>query len=84
MRRAGARYSGLRLLDGTLVLKVSRGRETGQIRVIDGTAFDPAQSSLEVKMRQAELARGRWARLKSLQPIVLRETGVPPTRPRGA
>ncbi len=84
LRRAGARYSGLRLLDGTLVLKVSRGRETGQIVVIDGTAFDPAQSSLEVKMRQAEPARGRWARLKSLEPIVLRETGVPPSRPRGA
>ena len=36
LRRAGATFTGLRLLDGALVLKVSRGRETGQIRVLDG------------------------------------------------
>ena len=84
LRRAGARYSGLRLLDGTLVLmKVSRGRETGQIAVIDGAAFDPALSGLEVRMRQGEGARGGWVRLKSLERIVFRESGAPPSRPRG-
>ena len=82
--RAGARYSGLRLLDGSLVLKVSRGRETGQIRVIDGTAFDPALSGLEVRSRQGGQARGGWVRLRSLEPIVFRESGVPPPRPRSA
>ena len=84
LRRARVRYSGLRLLDGTLVLKVSRGRETGQIGVIDGAAFDPALSGLEVRMRWGGHARGNWVRLRSLEPVVLRESGVPPSRPRGA
>ena len=68
--RAGARFSGLRLLDGALVLKVSRGRETGQIRVIDGEAFDPARSGLEVRMRKVARVRGGWAGLESLDAIV--------------
>ena len=77
----GARYSGLRLLDGTLVLRVSRGRETGLIAVIDGAAFDPALSGLEVRMRQGEPAHGGWVCLKSLKSIVLHEGGG--VRPRG-
>ena len=32
VRRAGATYTGLRLLDGALVLKVSRGATTGAMR----------------------------------------------------
>ena len=84
LRRAGARYSGLRLLDGSLVLKVSRGRETGQIQVIDGADFDPALSSLEVRSQQGGQARGGWVRLRSLEPIVFRKSGVPPPRPHGA
>ena len=79
LQKAGARYSGLRLLDGALVLKVSRGRETGQVRVIDGDAFDPARSGLEVRK-----PRGGWARLRNLEPGVLRKPRVPPARPRGA
>ena len=59
--RARARYSGLRLLDGTLVLKVSRGRETEQIGVNDGAAFDPALSGLEVRMRSGAHARAHPA-----------------------
>ena len=84
LRRAEARYSGLRLLDGMLVLKVSRGRETGQIRVTDGAAFDPALSALEIRTQQGRQARGSWVRLRSLEPIVLRKPGIPPARPRGA
>ena len=72
LRRAGATFTGLRLLDGALVLKVWRGRETGQIRVIDGAAFDPALSGLEVAMREGAGARGGWARVESLVRTVLR------------
>ena len=72
LRRAGATFTGLRLLDGALVLKVWRGRETGQIRVIDGAAFDPALSGLEVTMREGVAARGGWARVESLVRTVLR------------
>ena len=84
LRRAGARYSGLRLLDGTLVLKVSRGRETGQIRVIDGAAFDPALSGLEVALRQGGSSPDGWVLLKNLDPVVSGQPAEPLTRPRGA
>jgi len=77
--RAEARFAGLRLLDGRLVLKVSRDRETGQVEVIDGAALDPALSGLEVRSRQAGHARGRWVRLRSLRPIVFRASGDPPS-----
>ena len=84
LRRAGARYSGLWLLDGTLVLKVSRGRETGQIRVIDGAAFDPALSGLKVALRQGGSSPDGWVLLKNLDTVVSRRSAEPSTRPRGA
>ena len=84
LRRAEARYTGLRLLDGTLALKVSRGRETAQIWVTDGAAFDAALSGLEVRMPQGGHARGHWVRLRSLEPLVLRQSRNPPLQPRGA
>ena len=70
LREAGATFTGLRLLDGALVLKVWRGREAGQIRVIDGTAFDPAHSGLEVELPKGVGARSRWARVESLRRTV--------------
>ena len=70
LRRAGARFTGLRLLDGTLVLKVWRGRETGQIRVLDGAAFDPALSGLEVATAKGAGGRRRWVRVESLDRMV--------------
>ena len=84
LRQAGARYSGLRLLDGTLVLKLSRGRETGQISVMDVAAFDPALSGLEVRVPQGRPTRGGWVRLRSLDALVFRRSRVPPSRTRGA
>ena len=72
LRRAGATFTGLRLLDGALVLKVWRGHETGQIRVIDGGAFDPAHGGLEVAMRQGVCARSGWVLVESLDGIVFR------------
>ena len=72
LRRAGATFTGLRLLDGALVLKVWRGRETGQIRVVDGGAFDPALSGFEVAMRQGARARSGRVLVESLDGIVLR------------
>ena len=38
--------------------------------MIDGEAFDPAHSGLEVAMRKVGLMRGGWARLESLDAIV--------------
>ena len=67
---AGATYTGLRLLDGALVLKVWHGRETGQVRVIDGAAFDPATSGLEVATRRGAGTAGRWVRIRSVDRIL--------------
>ena len=39
---------GLRLLDGTLVLKARRGRRVEQLRIIDGNAFDFDQTGLKL------------------------------------
>ena len=80
LRRAGATFAGLRLVDGTLVLKVSRGGETGQIKVIDGAAFDPALSGLEVAMRQGGSSPDGWVLVESLDPIVFRRSGHPSSR----
>ena len=38
----GARLSGLRLLDGALILRVGRDGEAVQLRLADGGSFDPA------------------------------------------
>ena len=70
LHRAGATYTGLRLLDGALVLKVWRGRETAQIKVLDGAAFDPARCGLEVATRRGRGTRSVWARVESLGGIV--------------
>ncbi len=66
---AGARYSGLRLLDGALVLKVRRGRATRQVRVADGGAFDPTLNGLKGAMRRGAGGRRRWVLVGSLDEI---------------
>ena len=38
----GARLSGLRLLDGAVVVKLEQGEAAVHMRVADGGAFDPA------------------------------------------
>ena len=40
MRATGMTISGLRLLDGALVLKATRGRRVEQIRISEGDSFD--------------------------------------------
>ena len=42
VRSQGGTLSGLRLLDGALILKVERNGAAGQVRIEDGAAFDPA------------------------------------------
>ena len=38
----GLRLAGLRLEDGSLILKAERGEAAVQMRIADGAAFDPA------------------------------------------
>ena len=83
VRRAGATFSGLRLLDGTVVLRVSRGGEIGQLKVRDGAAFDPALSGLEVAMRHGGCSPGGWVLVESLDSIVFPQPGDASSRTRG-
>ena len=68
--RAGATFCGLRLLDGALALRVSRGRQAGQIRVVDGAGFDPASSGLEAASATGRRARAGWRRIECLETVV--------------
>lgn len=70
IHKAGATYAGLRLLDGALVLKVWRGRETGQIRGVDGCAFHPATSGLEVATGHGVGTAGDWVGIQSVERIL--------------
>ncbi|MDE0695738.1 MAG: hypothetical protein OXH76_07890 [Boseongicola sp.] len=47
-RATGMQVSGLRLLDGALVLKARRGRRVEQIRLPEGDSFDPERSALQL------------------------------------
>ena len=51
---------------------VWRGHEMGQTTVVDGGAFDPSLSGLEVSMRQGARARSGWVLVESVGGIVLR------------
>ncbi len=48
-RETGMAVSGLRLLDGALVLKVKRWRRVEQIRVQEGDSFDMERSALQLQ-----------------------------------
>ena len=48
-RATGMSVSGLRLLDGALVLKVHRGQRVEQIRVSERDAFDMERSALQLR-----------------------------------
>ena len=47
-RAAGMSVSGLRLLDGALVLKMKRGRRVEQIRVLEGDSFNMERTALRL------------------------------------
>ncbi len=48
-RATGIDVSGLRLLDGTLVLKLRRWRRVEQVRVSEGWSFDMERSALQLR-----------------------------------
>ena len=45
---SGATLTGLRLLDGVLVLRIARGRQAGQVRLADADAGDAARRVLSL------------------------------------
>ena len=54
LEEAGARLAGLRLLDGALVLRIARGRKSGQVRLADAGSGDSARCVLEIRIRVDE------------------------------
>lgn len=60
--RFGATFWGVRLRDGGLILRVEREREVAQIRVKDGTAFDPWRSGLELARAGSAARPTGWIR----------------------
>ena len=64
----GVGLSGLRLDDGTVVLKVERGEGSVQIRIADGAAFDPA-GGIDLRLPTVLDLRVRLCRTGELWPI---------------
>jgi len=69
-RATGMNVSGLRLLDGALILKVKRGRRMEQIRVLEGESFDLERSSLALRHPFEAYPAAVLPRLRNLVAIV--------------
>ena len=65
-RATGMSVSGLRLLDGALVLKVNRGRRVEQIRISEGDSFDMERTALELRYQFDGLPPTAMPRLQNL------------------
>jgi len=72
----GMSVSGLRLLDGALVLKVKKWRRVEQIRILEGESFDLDRTALELQARFDEYPSAVLPRLWNLAAIM-----KPRTRP---
>ena len=68
-RATGMSVSGLRLLDGALVLKVHRGRRVEQVRVLKGNAFDMERTALQLQYPFDGLPPTATPRLRNLAAI---------------
>ena len=69
----GVRLSGLRLEDGTAIVKVEDGEATAQIRIADGAGFDPA-GGIDLRLPTVLDLRMRLHRAAELWPIAVVET----------
>ncbi len=69
----GVRLSGLRLEDGTAIVKVEDGEATVQIRIADGAGFDPA-GGIDIRLPTVLDLRMRLHRAAELWPVGVVET----------
>ena len=70
VRESSAGLTGLRLRDGTVVLKSERRRRVEQVRVRNSEVFDPAGSGLEISAPFDAIPPGCWGNLENLAWIV--------------
>ena len=68
-RNSGAAFAGLRLLDGALIVKVSRDGWAEQIRAKDAEAFDPERSGLDILIPLDRIPPSGIVRVASLYAI---------------
>ena len=68
--RSGATFMGLRLRDGGLVIKLTRGREAAQIRLRNGKAFSPWRSGIEIAVPADASPSSEWVCVESLDGTV--------------
>lgn len=66
VRESPATFAGLRLRDGTVILKVERRGKVEQVRLIDWDAFDPERDNLELRVTLDAFPPTSWARAQEL------------------
>ena len=81
-RAAGTALAGLRLAGGPLILKLERGGRAQQVRLAEGSAFDPLRDSIEVRNWPDPGVASRHARSGDLWRL-LRAPAPPTGRGRG-
>ena len=81
-RDAGTALAGLRLADGSLIVKLARGGRAQQVRLADGGAFDPMCDSIRAPVDVEPGLPGRHASIERLWRL-LRVPGPPTGRGRG-
>ena len=69
-RETGISFTGLRLRDGSLVLKAKRGRRVEQLRIIDGDTFDFDRMGLELSCPFDGFPPTALPRLKNLAAMI--------------
>ena len=71
VRESAAAFTGLRLRDGTVVLKAERWRRAEQVRVTNSEDFDPAGSGLVSLVTLEAMPPSRyWGRLENFAWII--------------
>ena len=69
-RETGISFTGLRLRNGSLVLKAKRGRRVEQLRIIDGDSFDFDRMGLELSLPFEGFPPTAMLRLRNLAAMI--------------
>ena len=82
-RETGIVFTGLRLRDGTLVLKAKRGRGVEQLLIIDGDAFDFDRTGLKLSYAVDVFPPTAMPRIEDLAAMIDPRTGTHSGTARG-
>ena len=79
VRESPATFTGLRLREGTVILKIERRGKVEQVRLCDWDAFDPERDSLQIGVPLDAIPPTLWTRAEELIAMMAR-----PARRSGA